>query len=158
MAAKKKTKATNNTKKRLIISYERLPEKDKVLFEEKYEDGLMEHIQTVNKPDGTPIFVVPLETAENIYMVKIDLKIDDKMTDEDFDKAVLHEDKSEQDDITHLMNAEESKMRGSFELNHGDYSSLNSMEEVVAKEDMNAANFTSLDEIDVSEDGSVFDV
>lgn len=158
MATKKKTKATNNTKKRLIISYERLPEKDKELFEEKYEDGLMDHIQTVSKPDGTPMFVVPLETEENIYMVKIDLKIDDKMTDDDLDKAVLHESKSEQDDITHLMNAEEGKMRASFELNHGDYSSLNSMEEVIAKEDMNAANFTSLDEIDVSEDGSVFDI
>lgn len=149
MATTKKKKEVKATKKRLIISYEKLPEEDKERFEELYCDNLMDHIQTVTRPDGTPMFVAPLETEENIYMVKIDLRVDSKMNDEDFDKDDIPEEKSDHDDITNLINSENGKGTKEFHLNHGDYSSINSLEEAAAKEDMKSVNFTSLDDMDV---------
>ncbi|MBR1625812.1 MAG: hypothetical protein IJ681_01565 [Bacteroidales bacterium] len=153
-STKKTANNTSNAKKRLIVSYEKLSDKDKDLFEEKYEDGFMDHIQTVTRPDGTPMFVVPLETEENIYMVKIDLRVDTKMSEEDFEKEILHETKDEQDDISKMVNGEDGKSNKEFRLNHGDYS-MESLEEAVAREDMDAADFTSLDDIDVADDNSM---
>ncbi|MGP1515031.1 MAG: hypothetical protein ACTTJH_03635 [Bacteroidales bacterium] len=169
MTTTNKKKTTTNTKKvkseskknlsvikkRLIVSYDKLSEKDKDLFEEKYEDGFMDYVQTVTRPGGNPMFVVPLETEENIYMVKIDLRVDSKMSDEEFEKEVFRDGKSEQDEITTLVNSEKNRGVREFRLNHGDYSSTNSIEESVAKEDMNKANFTSLEDIDVADENSV---
>ncbi len=157
MATTKKKKTTpDNTKKRLIVSYDKLPEADKELFEEKYEDGFMDYVKTVTRPDGTPMFVVPLETETSIYMVKIDMRVDTKMTDDEFDKEMLGESKNSQDDISGLDEVEqEGRGAKTFRLNHGDYESLDSIEEVVAKEDMVEADFTSLDDIDVADENSL---
>ncbi|MBO6118535.1 MAG: hypothetical protein J6P44_08345 [Bacteroidales bacterium] len=158
MAVQKKKKETKQEKRRLIISYEKLPEKDKDAFEAKYEDGFMDFVQSVMRPDGTPMFVVPLETDENVYMVKVDLRVDTKMTDEEFDKEILHETKSEEDEITSLVNAENGKDSRDFRLNHGDYSSVNTIEEAIAKEDMDEDNFTSIDDIDVEDENSIMEM
>ena len=154
MAVQKK----KQEKRRLIISYEKLPEKDKDAFEAKYEDGFMDFVQSVMRPDGTPMFVVPLETDKNVYMVKVDLRVDTKMTDEEFDKEILHETKSEEDEITSLVNAENGKDSRDFRLNHGDYSSVNTIEEAIAKEDMDEDNFTSIDDIDVEDENSIMEM
>ena len=158
MAVQNKKKETKQEKRRLIISYEKLPEKDKDAFEAKYEDGFMDFVQSVMRPDGTPMFVVPLETDENVYMVKVDLRVDTKMTDEEFDKEILHETKSEEDEITSLVNAENGKDSRDFRLNHGDYSSVNTIEEAIAKEDMDEDNFTSIDDIDVEDENSIMEM
>ncbi len=146
------TKPKDNAKRRLIISYDKLPEKDKELFEETYSEDLMDHVQTVTRPDGTPMFVVPLETDENVYMVKLDLKVDNKITTEDFDKDLDDDDKDST--ITSLENVDNGGNKA-FNLKHGDYSSLDSLEESIAKEDMDDANFTSLDDVDVADDSSL---
>lgn len=39
----------------------------------------------IDKPNGEPIFVVPYETDEISYLVKIDVKIDDATDDVDDD-------------------------------------------------------------------------
>ncbi|MBQ7984727.1 MAG: hypothetical protein IJ250_03720, partial [Bacteroidales bacterium] len=84
MATQKKKKQTKQEKKRLIISYERLPQADKEAFETLYEDGFTDYIQSVMRPDGTPLFVVPLETEENIYMVKVEVRVDSHLSEEEF--------------------------------------------------------------------------
>ncbi len=149
----KTSKPADNGKRRLIVSYEKLSEEDKNLLEEKYEGEIMEHIQTVTRPDGTTMYVVPLETAENIYMVKLDLKVDTKITSEDFDKDILDNEK-DSGNITSLDNIESGGGK-SFNLKHGDYSSMESIEESIAKEDMDDANFTSLDDVDVADESSI---
>lgn len=146
------TKPKDNTKRRLIISYEKLPEKDKELFEETYSEDLMDHVQNVTRPDGTPMFVVPLETDENIYMVKLDLKVDNRIATEDFDKDLDDDDKDST--ITSLDGVDNGGGKA-FNLKHGDYSSLDSIEESIAKEDMDDANFTSLDDVDVADESSL---
>ena len=73
-------------KKRSIISYQNLPQEAINLFEEKYGDGYADYAQKIMKPDGEPLYVVPLETDDAVYMVKVDVVIDSKFTEEEFDK------------------------------------------------------------------------
>ncbi|MBP3253385.1 MAG: hypothetical protein J6M30_02625 [Bacteroidales bacterium] len=158
MATQKKKKQTKQEKKRLIISYERLPQADKEAFETLYEDGFTDYIQSVMRPDGTPLFVVPLETEENIYMVKVEVRVDSHLSEEEFDKEVLHQDKETEESIESIVNAENGKLNKKFELNHGDYSSLKNLEEAVAREDMDDDNFTSLEDIDIEDRGMSIDL
>jgi len=92
---KKTTKKTD--KKRLIVSYKNLPEKDMELFNATYAEGYTNFIQKVSKPDGTPMFLVPFETPEIVYMVKVEVKVDDHISEEDFDKDILKNKEQEED-------------------------------------------------------------
>ena len=76
-------------KKRVIISYHNLAPEILDLFKEKYLYGYSEYITKVTKPNNDVIYCVPLETDDAIYMVKIDVKVDSKMSDEDFDKLLF---------------------------------------------------------------------
>ncbi len=76
-------------KKRVIISYHNLPPEILEAFKEKYLYGYSEFITKVTKPNNDIIYCVPLETDDAIYMVKIDVKVDSKMSDEDFDKLLF---------------------------------------------------------------------
>lgn len=75
-----------NHKKNLIISYKNLPDNLRELFKETYPDGYKDYLQKTIKPNGEPIFAVPLETDDIMYMVKFDVKIDTTLVDEDIDK------------------------------------------------------------------------
>lgn len=76
-------------KKKVIISYHNLPPKVMEAFKEKYMYGYSEFISKITKPNNDVIYVVPLDTEDASYMVKIDVKVDSKMTDEDFDKLLF---------------------------------------------------------------------
>ncbi len=75
-----------NRKKKLIISYKNLPDNIRELFKDAYPDGYKDYLQKTIKPNGEPIFVVPLETDDTSYMVKFDVKIDTGLVEEDLDK------------------------------------------------------------------------
>ncbi len=64
------------------------------MFKESYPDGYKDYLLLTIKPNGEPIFVVPLETDDTSYMIKFDVKIDTTLVDEDVDK----EDYSEGDE------------------------------------------------------------
>ena len=57
-------KRHDNRKKKLIISNENLSDELRELFKEAYPEGHKDYMQKIVKPDGTPIFVVPLETED----------------------------------------------------------------------------------------------
>jgi len=78
-------------KKKAIISYQNLSEELLELFKERYPHGYSEYITKITKPNNDVIFVVPLETDDANYMVKVDVKIDNKLTEEDFDKILFTE-------------------------------------------------------------------
>ncbi|MDO5759751.1 MAG: hypothetical protein Q4Q06_01845 [Bacteroidota bacterium] len=137
----KKT-AKKTDKKRLIVSYKNLPEKDRELFNTTYEEGYTNFIQKISKPDGTPMFLVPLETEEIMYMVKVDVKIDEHINDEDFDKDVF-KDKEEE---TTLDDLESGKDTHSFKLVHGDYSQEEKIIEEQANKDMIESDSMYFDE------------
>ena len=121
-------------KKRSIISYQNLPQEAIDLFDEKYGDGYADYAQKITKPDGSTLYVVPLETDDAVYMVKVDVVIDSKFSDEEFDKEILGSTKADEEIVnSHEEEEEENIGQDKFFLVHGDYSNIND----VADEDDN---------------------
>jgi hypothetical protein len=116
-------------KKHLITSLQRLSPVEQSAFNELYASGYSHLIQKITKPDGTNIFVVPFETQDAIYMIKVDVKIDSKISEEEFDKEIFASTKTE-DDIDDANDDDEHKSDNSkFVLVHGDYSSVDTADE-----------------------------
>ncbi len=76
------------TKKRSIVSFHNLPEEIQNLFREKYGNSYGDFVQKVTKPNNDIIYVVPLETDDTYYMIKVEVRVDAKMTDDEFDKQL----------------------------------------------------------------------
>lgn len=89
---------SRNRKKKLIVSYKNLSEELLELFKEAYPEGYKDYLQKTIKPNGEPIFVVPLETEEVSYMIKFDVKIDSGLVDDDLDSAMYGDDEVKDDD------------------------------------------------------------
>ena len=117
-----------NRKKKLIISYKNLPEEVRELFKEAYPDGYKEYLQKTIKPNGEPIFVVPLETDDTSYMVKFDVKIDTALVEEDLDKDVYgNDDDSSETEFAPLSEALDKENGGGHtvgKLQHGAYEEI----------------------------------
>jgi len=67
-------------KKRLVIGYSNMPAQLVEIWKEKYPRGYadyMEDIMKVDKADGSFFYAVTLEIPEAIYLVKVEVKIDD---------------------------------------------------------------------------------
>lgn len=73
--------ASNSTKKRLVTSFNNLPAELQEEVKNLYPRGFSEVMQRVDKPNGDFFYVVPFETEEISYLVKIDVKIDDSADD-----------------------------------------------------------------------------
>lgn len=77
--------AQNNTKKRLVTSYNNLTTEQQEEVKALYPRGFAEVMTRIDKPNGDFFYVVPYETDEVSYLVKIDVKIDDSSDDVDDD-------------------------------------------------------------------------
>ena len=77
--------AQNNTKKRLVTSYNNLTTEQQEAVKILYPRGFAEVMTRIDKPNGDFFYVVPYETDEVSYLVKIDVKIDDSSDDVDDD-------------------------------------------------------------------------
>ena len=77
--------AQNNTKKRLVTSYNNLTAEQQAEVKALYPRGFAEVMTRIDKPNGDFFYVVPYETDEVSYLVKIDVKIDDSTDDVDDD-------------------------------------------------------------------------
>lgn len=67
-------------KKRLVVSYANMSPELAAAFKEKYPKGYSDYmgdIFKVEKPNGTFFYAVSIEIPDAIYLVKIDVKIDD---------------------------------------------------------------------------------
>ncbi|NLA15766.1 MAG: hypothetical protein GX877_04425 [Bacteroidales bacterium] len=67
-------------KKRLVIGYTNMPPQLLQFWNEKYPRGYADYmgdIMKVDKPDGTYFYAVTFEIPEAIYLVKVEVKIDD---------------------------------------------------------------------------------
>ncbi|NVN94925.1 MAG: hypothetical protein HXX18_06540 [Bacteroidetes bacterium] len=76
-------------KKKVIISYHNLTAEVLDAFKEKYPYGYSDYITKITKPNNDVIYVVPLDTDDAAYLVKVDVKVDTKMSEEDFDKLLF---------------------------------------------------------------------
>ena len=70
-------------KKRVIVSFNKLSTEQTLQFSEAYPEGYASHIQKITKPSGEIIYVVPFDTEEDVYMVKIDVNVDQKHKEEE---------------------------------------------------------------------------
>lgn len=113
----------DNRKKKLMISYDNLSEELKELFKETYPEGHKDHMQKIVKPDGTPIFVVPMETEDTSYMVKFEARIDSHFAEEELDKELFNDDTKEDEKFEPLPDesSEKNSEHKEFILNHGSY-------------------------------------
>lgn len=117
-------KRHENRKKKLIISHENLSDELRELFKEAYPDGYNDYKQKITKPDGTPIFVVPLETEDTSYMIKFEVRIDSHLAEEELEKEYFSDDLKD-DDAKYEPSMDEDSEKNSehkeFSLKHGSY-------------------------------------
>ena len=81
------TMMTNNTKKRIVTSINNLTPEQLEEVKALYPKGFSEVMSRIDKPNGDFFYVVPYETEETSYLLKIDVKIDenaDEVDDDDF--------------------------------------------------------------------------
>ncbi|MBE6206322.1 MAG: hypothetical protein E7133_04555 [Rikenellaceae bacterium] len=71
----------NSTKKRLVTSFNNLSQEQQEEVKMLYPRGFTEVMTRIEKPNGDFFYVVPYETEEVSYLVKIDVKIDDVADD-----------------------------------------------------------------------------
>ena len=81
------TMMTNNTKKRIVTSIHNLTPEQLEEVKALYPRGFSEVMSRRDKPNGDFFYVVPYETEDTSYLLKIDVKIDDSadsVEDDDF--------------------------------------------------------------------------
>ena len=71
----------NITKKRLVTSFNNLTAEQQEEVKTLYPRGFAEVMTRIDKPNGDFFYVIPYETEEISYLVKIDVKIDDASDD-----------------------------------------------------------------------------
>ena len=72
--------SSKSTKKRAVVSYANMSPELAAAFKEKYPKGYADYMGDlfkVDKPDGTFFYAVSVEIPDAIYLVKIEVKIDD---------------------------------------------------------------------------------
>ena len=74
--------ATANTKRRLVTSIHNLTPEQLAEVKVLYPLGFNEVMQRIDKPDGTFFYVVPYETEDTYYLLKIDVKVDNGQEDD----------------------------------------------------------------------------
>ncbi|MCH5329889.1 MAG: hypothetical protein J1E04_02900 [Alistipes sp.] len=85
-------------KKHLVASFNNLAPELQDKLKELYPAGFADAMMRVDKPNGDFFYVVPFETDEVSYMVKIDVKIDDLSEDDD-DKDYYDDEITGADDL-----------------------------------------------------------
>lgn len=81
---------SNSTKKRLVANFHNLTPEQQEAVKELYPHGFTEVMTRIDKPNGDFFYVVPYETDDTSYLVKIDVKIDDR-SEEDEEKDYYDE-------------------------------------------------------------------
>ena len=73
----------NINKQRLVVSYQNLPAELQEEVKKLYPYGYTDHMIRIDKPSGDFFYAVPFETDEISYLVKIDVKIDGQIEEEE---------------------------------------------------------------------------
>jgi len=82
-------------KKRLVISYNNLSPEVLELVKKKYPTGYLNSVIKVTKPNNDFFYAITLDTEDTSYLIKVNVKIDTKVKDEDDEKDFF----SDSDDI-----------------------------------------------------------
>lgn len=72
------------TKKRLVTSFQKLTPELQLLVKEEYPNGYNDAMTRIDKPNGDFFYAVPFETEDIFYLIKVDVKIDGVLTEDDY--------------------------------------------------------------------------
>ena len=87
-----------STKKHIVTSFHNLAPELQEAVRALYPLGFTEAMMRIDKPNGDFFYAVPFDTEEIAYLVKIDVKIDDKAHEED-DKDYYDDDLKGADEL-----------------------------------------------------------
>ncbi len=73
-------------KKKAVVSYENLSPEILEAFKLRYPNGYQDEVIKVDKPDGSCFYAVTLDTEDAVYLVKVNVKIDTKIKDDEEEK------------------------------------------------------------------------
>jgi len=79
-------KPKNKGKCNMIVSYNKIDNALKLELSRQYPDGYANYVHRYPKPNGESFFAVPLDTKDANYLIKVEVKIDNLITEDDFDK------------------------------------------------------------------------
>lgn len=82
---------TKVVKRRSVVSFANLPEELQEEVKKLYPHGYSEAMKRIEKPNGEFFYAVPFETEEVSYLVKVVVKIDD-LVEEEEDKDYYSDD------------------------------------------------------------------
>lgn len=78
-------------KKRVVTSYKNLSPEILEEVKKKYPNGWNDYVIKVEKPTGDHFYAITLDTPEVSYLIKVDVKIDNRTKGEDDDKDIFGE-------------------------------------------------------------------
>lgn len=87
----------NKSKKRVVVSYKNLSPELQEEIKKQHPNGYTDSMLRVDKGLGNFFYAIMLETEEVSYLVKVDVKVDDQVEDED-DKDYYSDEIKETDD------------------------------------------------------------
>lgn len=87
----------NKSKKRVVVSYKNLSPELQEEIKKQYPNGYTDSMLRVDKGPWDFFYAIMLETEEVSYLVKVDVKVDDQVEDED-DKDYYSDEIKETDD------------------------------------------------------------
>lgn len=73
----------SKTKKRLVVSFHNLSPEMQEEVKKKYPTGFADHMIRIDKGAGEFFYAVVFETDDTNYLVKIDVKVDDSLEEEE---------------------------------------------------------------------------
>lgn len=85
-------------KRRVVISFNNLSAELQEAVKALYPLGYTEAMMRIDKPNGDFFYAVPYQTEEIDYLVKVDVKIDDKAHDHEEDEKDMFEENIEAKD------------------------------------------------------------
>lgn len=88
----------NSARKHIVTSFHNLTPELQEAVKARYPLGFTDSMMRIDKPNGDFFYAVPYDTDEVAYLVKIDVKIDDKAHEED-DKEYYDEDLKGADEL-----------------------------------------------------------
>jgi len=72
--------------KNVITSYNKIDDNLKRELIKKYPDGFSNYLRRYPKPNGEFFLAVPLDVADMNYLIKVEVKVDNLITEDEFDK------------------------------------------------------------------------
>ncbi|MBQ4279306.1 MAG: hypothetical protein IJC16_05070 [Rikenellaceae bacterium] len=89
----------SKTKKRIVTSYKNLSDELKEEVKRQYPTGYTDSMLRIDKGPGDFFYAIMLETPDISYLIKVDVKVDDDVPEEEEDKDYYDDEIKGADDL-----------------------------------------------------------